>query len=119
MQRRTSPRNFGMRLTTAFVILLIATAARAIPKNTNGEVFVGNSGQVQSRGLPVCQPTAEFKRCASNNCAEKTCLELLKPPGQKACDKGCVSSCFCRPGYYRDRFRRCVTAAECKRLGLV
>uniref|UniRef100_A0A224YHM9 TIL domain containing protein n=1 Tax=Rhipicephalus zambeziensis TaxID=60191 RepID=A0A224YHM9_9ACAR len=108
-----------MLLRTALVILLIATAARAIPKATNGQVFLGNAGQVESRGLPACQPTAEYKRCGKDNCAEKTCLELLKPQGKKACGKDCVSSCFCRPGYYRDRFRRCVTAAECKRLGLV
>uniref|UniRef100_L7MCB9 Putative similar to chymotrypsin-elastase inhibitor ixodidin n=1 Tax=Rhipicephalus pulchellus TaxID=72859 RepID=L7MCB9_RHIPC len=106
-----------MRLATTFTIVLIATATQAIPKNTNGQVFLGNSGQVESRGLPACQPTAEYKSCAKENCAEKTCFELLKPQPKKPCG-GCVDSCFCRPGYYRDRFRRCVTAEECKRLGL-
>uniref|UniRef100_A0A131YNW3 TIL domain containing protein n=1 Tax=Rhipicephalus appendiculatus TaxID=34631 RepID=A0A131YNW3_RHIAP len=83
LQRCTSAHCIVMLLRTAFLILLIATAARAIPKATNGQVFLGNAGQVESRGLPECQPTAEYKRCGKDNCEEKTCLELLKPQGKK------------------------------------
>ncbi|KAL3222049.1 hypothetical protein MRX96_005011 [Rhipicephalus microplus] len=57
------------------------------------------------------RPNEVFKKCVSSSCAEMKCGMRNAP---FICTADCQSGCFCRDGYYRNRWGQCVTAWQCK-----
>ncbi|XP_055677620.1 zonadhesin-like isoform X2 [Lutzomyia longipalpis] len=57
--------------------------------------------------VPCARPFEELKACGNN------CTELCPRPG-RACEKDCWKGCFCKKGYYRDRYNGiCIPEAKC------
>nr|XP_050029528.1 chymotrypsin inhibitor-like isoform X3 [Dermacentor andersoni] len=57
-----------------------------------------------------CGRNEVWKECQSSSCAETTCQ---KPTTGPACTYDCVSSCFCREGFFRNSQRVCVARNQC------
>ncbi|KAH7950358.1 hypothetical protein HPB49_023045 [Dermacentor silvarum] len=59
-----------------------------------------------------CKWNEKWKWCQSPNCAEWRC-EYVFSGFPKKCRFGCVSKCFCRPGFFRDYEDKCVGYFRC------
>ncbi|KAL1438413.1 hypothetical protein MTO96_048027 [Rhipicephalus appendiculatus] len=57
-----------------------------------------------------CGRNEEWKVCQSSTCAETTCQ---RPTVGPACTYDCISSCFCRQGFFRNSQGVCVTRNQC------
>uniref|UniRef100_A0A131YTQ4 TIL domain containing protein n=1 Tax=Rhipicephalus appendiculatus TaxID=34631 RepID=A0A131YTQ4_RHIAP len=60
-----------------------------------------------------CEKSHEvFKSCVSGSCSEWKCYYLLEgwPEG---CTKDCGFGCYCKEGYFRNRWGHCVPGYSC------
>uniref|UniRef100_A0A023GCV3 Putative tick til 1 n=1 Tax=Amblyomma triste TaxID=251400 RepID=A0A023GCV3_AMBTT len=69
-----------------------------------------------SRWRPRCGRNQVYLRCQSSSCGEQKCSDLFnRPYWPPICTADCVNRCFCKPGFFRDHRRRCVTWKKCLR----
>uniref|UniRef100_A0A023FYQ6 Putative tick til 3 n=1 Tax=Amblyomma parvum TaxID=251391 RepID=A0A023FYQ6_AMBPA len=59
-----------------------------------------------------CGRNEVYKRCVGSSCAEAKCWRPKVGPG---CTRDCVSGCFCKKDFFRNKWRQCVRYKNCKR----
>lgn len=77
------------------------------------------SGKEQGTVQTFCTEQNErYTSCSSSNCFEQTCADLVAPTTEfKQCRKDCRSGCQCKPAYYRNLERKCVSELTCLMCG--
>lgn len=77
------------------------------------------SGKEQGTVQTLCTEQNErYTSCSSSNCFEQTCADLVAPTTKfKQCRKDCRSGCQCKPAYYRNLERKCVSELTCLMCG--
>uniref|UniRef100_A0A6M2E3R8 Putative serine proteinase inhibitor n=1 Tax=Amblyomma tuberculatum TaxID=48802 RepID=A0A6M2E3R8_9ACAR len=106
-------------------LLMLATACTLLAQASAGPRSAQTAiGHCRGLGggclLPSHDPTRcwraneEYKTCVSSTCLEPTCSKPVLGP---ICTADCRRGCFCRDGFYRNRFGRCVRWHMCNEWG--
>ncbi|XP_048003668.1 zonadhesin-like isoform X3 [Leguminivora glycinivorella] len=59
---------------------------------------------------PICRENEKYMKCGT--ACPLTCDNYKNPP--KHCTHQCIEDCFCKDGYVRNRFGRCVKPVDCE-----
>ncbi|XP_063367819.1 zonadhesin-like [Cydia amplana] len=89
-------------------ITLCRVACDCIPGTLRNDT--GSCVPVDQCTPPICRENEKYMQCGT--ACPITCDNYKNPP--KVCTDQCIEDCFCKEGYVRNRFGRCVKPEDCE-----
>ncbi|XP_061704905.1 zonadhesin-like isoform X1 [Cydia pomonella] len=89
-------------------ITLCRVACDCIPGTLRNDT--GSCVPVNQCTPPICRENEKYMKCGT--ACPITCDNYKNPP--KVCTEQCIEDCFCKEGYVRNRFGRCVKPEDCE-----